>query len=387
MIKSFLDLDYYKLTMGQLVFKHFPSVRVKYQLINRSKDICLPDYISKRELIKEFNQIRKLKIDDKEHSYLKKLKIFSDDYLQFLKKINLPQITVSNDGKNYQIEVEGSWSEAIYWETFVLGTLIERYCFSFINNQNQSSNYFIKQGQQRLFEKINKLKKYPEIKLADFGTRRRFNFEWQKQILQTFKKELPNQLAGTSNAILAEELNLKPVGTFAHEMYMIFYGIGHQDIVSSHKKVLDIWWTEYGHQLSTALTDNYGSDFFFNNFSKSQAEKWRGLRHDSGDPIEFAEKAIGFYQKLKIDPKEKIIVFSDGLNVDLIIKIYRRFKGKIQMIFGWGTGLTNDLGIEVPQIVFKPVEANGQKIAKLTDDINKATGDTESLILLNKKLK
>ena len=382
-IKTFLDLDYYKLTMGQLVFKHFPKARVKYRLINRSKSIRLADYISKQELIKEFNQIQKLRVNDKEYLYLKELKIFSSDYLEFLKKINLPQVKVFDNG---EIEVEGCWSEAIYWETFVLSTLIERYCSSFTKKQNQSNSYFVKQGRQRLFEKINKLKKYPGIKLADFGTRRRFNFQWQAQILKTFIKELPNQLIGTSNVKLAQELNLRPVGTFAHELYMIFYGIN-PNIINSHKKVLDIWWAEYGRQLSTALTDNYGSDFFFANFSKSQAEKWLGLRHDSGDPIEFAEKAINFYKKLKIDPKEKTVVFSDSLNVDLIIKIYQRFKGRIKMLFGWGTDLTNDLGIPVPQIVFKPIDANGQKTAKLTDDINKATGDTESLVLLNKKLK
>ena len=385
-MRSFLDLDFYKLTMGQLVFKHFSSVRVKYQLINRSKDICLSDYISKQELIKEFNQIKKLKINDKEYLYLKELKIFSSGYLEFLKKINLPQITVSDNGKDYQIEVEGIWSEAIYWETFVLSTLIERYCSSFINRQNQSSNYFIKQGQMRLSEKISTLKKYPGIKFTDFGTRRRFNFQWQEHVLKTFKKELPNQLVGTSNVKLAEELDLKPIGTFGHELYMIFYGIN-PNIINSHKKVLDIWWSEYGQQLSTALTDNYGSNFFFDNFSSAQAEKWQGLRHDSGDPIEFAEKAINFYKKLKINPKEKLIVFSDGLNVDLIIKIYRHFKGRIRTLFGWGTDLTNDLGITVPQIVFKPIEANGQRIAKLTDSIIKATGDTETLIFLNKKLK
>lgn len=386
MIKSFLDLDYYKLTMGQLVFKHFPSVRVKYQLINRSKHIRLFDYISKQELIKEFNQIRTLKINDKEYLYLKGLKIFSSGYLAFLKKINLPQITVFNNAKDYQIEVEGNWPEAIYWETYVLSTLIERYCSSFIKKQNQSNSYFVKQGRQRLFEKINKLKKYPEIKFADFGTRRRFNFQWQEQVLKIFKKELPDQLIGTSNIKLAQEFNLRPIGTFAHELYMIFYGIN-PNIINSHKKVLDIWWAEYGRQLSTALTDNYGSDFFFANFSKDQAENWQGLRHDSGDPIEFAEKTINFYKKLKIDPKEKTVVFSDGLNVDLIIKIYKHFKGRIRTIFGWGTDLTNDLGITVPQIVFKPVEANGQKIAKLTDSVIKATGDRETLIFLNKKLK
>ena len=365
-----------------MVFKKFPKARVKYRLINRSKSIRLADYISKQELIKEFNQIQKLRVNDKEYLYLKELKIFSSDYLEFLKKINLPQVKVFDNG---EIEVEGCWSEAIYWETFVLSTLIERYCSSFTKKQNQSNSYFVKQGRQRLFEKINKLKKYPGIKLADFGTRRRFNFQWQAQILKTFIKELPNQLIGTSNVKLAQELNLRPVGTFAHELYMIFYGIN-PNIINSHKKVLDIWWAEYGRQLSTALTDNYGSDFFFANFSKSQAEKWLGLRHDSGDPIEFAEKAINFYKKLKIDPKEKTVVFSDSLNVDLIIKIYQRFKGRIKIIFGWGTDLTNDLGIPVPQIVFKPVQANGQKIAKLTDSTDKITGDKETVNYFNKIL-
>jgi nicotinate phosphoribosyltransferase len=371
--------------MGQLVFKYFPNVQVKYQLTNRSRDICLRDYISKPLLIKKFEKIKKLKINDEELSYLKTLKIFSSDYLEFLKKVNLPEITVTENNKDYRIEIIGLWSQAIYWETFVLSTLTELYCLSIIKKQNQSKDNFIKEGKRRLNNKISKLKKYPAIKFADFGTRRRFNFQWQKYVLETVKKDLPDQLVGTSNVLLAKELNLKPVGTFAHEIYMVLYALD-QDITGSHQKVLDLWWREYGDKLSTALTDNYGSDFFFNNFSNEQASNWQGLRHDSGDPIKFGEKAINFYKKLGINPKKKLIIFSDSLNVDLMIKIYKHFNGRIKILFGWGTDLTNDLGFKIPQIVFKAVEANGQKTAKLTDVLTKATGHEETISYFKKKL-
>lgn len=371
--------------MGQLVFKYFPSVKVKYQLINRSKDIRLRDYISKSELTNELSRIKKLKINKGEQVYLKKLQLFSEDYLKFLKTVNLPEILLTENDKDYQIEITGLWSEVIYWETFVLSALTEFYCQTFIKKQNQSINDLIGKGKRRLSKKINKLKNYPGIKFADFGTRRRLNFQWQKYALESFKKESPDQLIGTSNVLLAKELGLRPVGTFAHEMYMVFFTLD-QDIFRSHQKVLDLWWKEYGDKLSTALTDNYGSDFFFNNFSKEQAKNWQGLRHDSGNPIKFGEKAINFYKKLGINPKEKMIIFSDSLNIDLMIKIYKHFNGRIKILFGWGTDLTNDLGVKIPQIIVKPVEANGQNTAKLTDTLTKATGHKETINFLKKRL-
>ena len=162
--------------------------------------------------------------------------------------------------------------------------------------------------------------------------------DWQEYVLKTLKHEIPNQLIGTSNVFLAKKLGLKPVGTFAHELYMGFSGIFHKnekEILSSHNKVLKMWWDYYGKRLSIALTDNYGVDFFFKDFSLEQAKKWIGLRHDSGDPIIFCEKAIRFYRKCGLDPKTKTIIFSNSLSVNIIIKIYiekekRKKKNKLQ---------------------------------------------------------
>ena len=163
---------------------------------------------------------------------------------------------------------------------------------------------------------------------------------------------------------------------------MIFSGIFHgsdEEIRASHQKVLDIWWQEYGEPLSIALTDTYGSDFFFRDFTEEQAQNWRGLRQDSGDSIMFGEKAIAFYNRLGIDPREKLIVFSDGLDIRKIVEIAERFTGRIKVAFGWGTNLTNDLGLKPLSLIVKAIEANGYRTVKLSDNLAKAMGDKEDI--------
>ncbi len=231
------------------------------------------------------------------------------------------------------------------------------------------------EGIRRLDRKIEILKAYPGIRFMEFGTRRRFSREWQKYVVGRLKAEVPNQLIGTSNVHLAKELDLPPKGTFAHEMDMIFSGIFHDDIRGSHQKMLEYWWQEYGEELSIALTDTYGTDFFFEDFKPEQARDWRGLRQDSGDPIEFGEKTISFYEKLGIDPHTKTIVFSDGLDIETIVKLHERFGKRIKVVFGWGTDLTNDLGFKALSLVVKATEANGYRTVKLSDNPAKAMGD------------
>ena len=271
---------------------------------------------------------------------------------------------------------------AILWETIILGTVNELYYNFSLDREEFHLVEAQKEGAKRLEEKISILQAHPDIKIIEFGTRRRFSFGWQTYVLDRLLKKIPNQIIGTSNVKLAKEFNARPIGTFAHEMDMIFSGIFHgsdEEIRASHQKVLDIWWQEYGEPLSIALTDTYGSDFFFRDFTEEQAQNWRGLRQDSGDSIMFGEKAIAFYNRLGIDPREKLIVFSDGLDIRKIVEIAERFTGRIKVAFGWGTNLTNDLGLKPLSLIVKAIEANGYRTVKLSDNLAKAMGDKEDI--------
>jgi nicotinate phosphoribosyltransferase len=175
---------------------------------------------------------------------------------------------------------------------------------------------------------------------------------------------------------------LVPMGTSAHELYMVMSGIMHESddlIRASHNQVLQDWWELYGWGLSVAVTDTYGSEFFFRDMDREQARVWKGLRHDSGDPFEFGERAIGFYEGLGIDPREKLIIFSDGLELETILALSERFQGRVKLSFGWGTNLTNDLGFDPISIVVKAIEADGRRTVKLSDNLAKATGTQEDI--------
>ena len=172
------------------------------------------------------------------------------------------------------------------------------------------------------------------------------------------------------------------MGTNAHEEDMAMSGIMHgsdDEIRNSHQKVLQEWWEEYGWALSIALTDTYGTDFFFKDMTYEQARDWKGLRHDSGDPFKFGDRAIAFYQHYGIDPREKLLVFSDGLDVDTIIRLADYFAGRIKVTFGWGTNLTNDLGFPAISIIIKLLESNGHGTVKLSDNLAKAMGKPEDI--------
>ncbi len=385
-IISPLDTDYYKLTMGQLVWKKYAEVPVRYAFINRTKAVNVAEFISERELRAELDHVRQLRFRDEELAYLAGItaagqRIFRDDYLEFLHGLVLPPYELCVQGGRYRLEFAGKWSTAIYWEIPALAIINELYCRA-LAGAAASRDCSEETGRRRLAEKISKLRRYPGIKFADFGTRRRFSRDWQEEVLTVMKKELPGQFIGTSNVDLARRLGVAPIGTFAHEMYMVMSGVRHDTeagIRNSHNEVLRDWWEMYGAGLSTALADNYGTDFFFHDFRPDQAAAWRALRQDSGDPVAFGDKAIAFYEGLGIDPRGKTVVFSDGLDVEEIIMLYRRFSGRINTAFGWGTNLTNDLGLAALSLIIKATEANGHGTVKLSDNPAKALGRAEDV--------
>ncbi|HEX7042351.1 MAG TPA: nicotinate phosphoribosyltransferase [Patescibacteria group bacterium] len=401
-ISSFLDLDFYKLTMGQFIWenKELRDVPVTYEFKNRAKDVPLAKYIPQDVLEAQLTRIQNIRITNEDIAYLKSIKgvnqnLFSDAYLNSLKSLNLPPVEVSQKDGQYNISVKGPWSQAIYWETLILSTVNELYYRALGQKSGRTFEKSTNEGRLRLQSKIKRLKGFITEEnaqgrkgpiLIDFGTRRRFDGDWQEEVVKEMTYAFPNNFLGTSNVELSRKLHIPAIGTTAHEMDMVFSGLYHKEddkerTFASHNKLLDMWYNfrEYGKKLSIALTDTYGSDFFFDNFTQDQALKWNGIRQDSGDPSEFAEKAIKFYKEKGIDPTTKTLIFSDGLDIDSIMNLYKKFYGKINVVFAWGTTLTNDVGYRPLSLVIKATHANGYELAKLSDTTGKETGTRESI--------
>lgn len=383
-IQSLLDIDFYKLTMAQVAWDRFSDVKVKFSFTNRTRSVALSEIVSEERIRGELAAIRSLRFTDEEIRYLTSLGHFSSSFLYWLKCLQLPEILVEKDGPTYRIEAEGRWCDVSLWETLVLSVVNELYYRALIANPS----YAWPEGAQRFEDKCRWLaqEKYRDILFIEFGTRRRFLRVWQEYIVEklAIKKkvgQLPG-FVGTSNVFLAKKFGLKPIGTFAHEMFMVYAGIfGDSDdgLRASHNKVLQDWRARYGPDLSVALTDTFGSDFCLGDFSIEQAREWDGLRHDSGNPFRFGEKVIAWYESLGIDPKTKTIVFSDGLEMIKICALWLRFKDRIGVSFGWGTNLTNDMGHAPLSLVMKAVEADGRPTVKLSDNPAKAMGPAEEV--------
>jgi len=387
-------LDYYKATMGQLEYTAHPDAEVTFTLKNRSEN-KLSKYVTAEELQGRLDILRD-GWQPEEVAYLASLQNqdgttqFSEEYLDFLLDNSLPPVTVGYDKSgDISAATSGPWPLVTFWETVVMSELNELYFARKCEAEGTSLAALYEEGNRRLNDKISLLKNRPDIKFSDFGTRRRFSYEWQKHVIERVATELPENFVGTSNIYLAYKLGLQPIGTFAHELPMVYAALADEageNPLSGHNQVLDDWHKLYKSDLSTALTDTFTSDFFFADFTPEQAHNWKALRHDSGDPIEFGENVIDFFDRYEIDPLTKTIVFSDGLDIRTIIRLADYFKGRINVVFGWGTTLTNDLGIKTNNIVMKATGVNGVSTVKLSDDEGKHTGTPEKVAYYERKV-
>lgn len=378
LIESLLDTDLYKFTMSQFAYIYDRHTKVKFEFINRTKQIRLAEQINPYRLQTELMNIQGTHFTESDIEYLKSLNLFCDSYLNELRSFSLPNISVNINKETGQLEIstEGEWWKVTFWETFVLSIISELY-----NSNQQPLKYKAHaDGTYNLIKKMDtlqsmKLNGYiPEI--VDFGTRRRFSHDWQGFVLTILQRDMPNILAGTSNVYMARELGLKPIGTYAHEMEMV-YASGcsiREEYFYQHQDLMRKWFLLYGEKLSIALADTYGSMFFWESTPKDFLQKWKGVRQDSGDPFHFVDDAIEAYQTYDIDPLEKTIIFSDSLNVELIRVLKKYCKGKINCSFGWGTDLMNDCGVPALSLVMKATEANGIGLVKLSDNPAKAIG-------------
>lgn len=369
-INSLLDNDLYKFTMQQYAFHNQLKSRVKYRFKCRSKVNLLKLRAMLENQIKHYCD---LKLTQDEYLYMCKNDVFSLDYLEFLKGLkhdyNDVNIFVEND--DLMIEIDGFWVNTILMEVPFLAII------NGINSIMEASSkegvhHYVKNGLKKLDEKIHKIKSSKsDLKIVEFGVRRRFyGYEYQKLLNQKMLKEIPNNYLGASNVKLGMDLNVQVYGTMAHEYLQAAQAISNP--FDSQVFAFTDWLREYRGKLAIALSDIYGDEAFFVDFNKELAEKYDGLRQDSGDPIEWGYKVLNFYSKMDIDPSSKTIMFSDGLNIDKAIKINNEFKDKINVVFGIGTDLTNDTGIKALSIVIKMIEFNGKPVAKVSNDLSKS---------------
>jgi len=378
-ITSLLDNDLYKFTMLQAMLHQFPQTHGVYRFRCRNnEDTLYPLADIKDDLEQQLDSLCELRFLEDELEYLRGLRFMRSDFVDYLELFKLKRrfITVSTDEKGRLfIDIEGPMIQAMFFEVFVLAIVNELY-FSALSNAS-----VIEEGQRRLDEKVELLHQYavkqekydnntPPFIVADFGTRRRFSKVWQAHVVEILHNAEPKIVSGTSNVYLAKKLGMTPIGTMAHEFMQAFQALDVR-LRDSQKAALEAWVHEYRGDLGIALTDVVGMDAFLRDFDLYFAKLFDGLRHDSGDPYVWGDKAIAHYKKLKIDPRTKILTFSDGLDLNKAWNLHQYFKGQIRTSFGIGTNLTNDMGITPINIVLKLVECNGQPVAKLSDSPGK----------------
>jgi len=383
-ITSLLDTDLYKFTMMQVVLHQFPGAEVEYKFKCRNAGAAgvsdLSAYV--HEIRGEIRGLCSLQFQDAELSYLKAMRFIKSDFVDFLGIFRLNEKYVSvNALPSGEIEVliRGPWLHTILFEIPVLAIINEVY---FRNTQKQPD---LREGRQRLETKIGQLqaRNLAELKIADYGTRRRFGKAWHEEVLRTLVTRLgtgaEGQLAGTSNVLFAMKLGLIPLGTMAHEYLQACQALGPR-LRDSQVFGFESWAKEYRGDLGIALSDVYGMSAFLRDFDLYFCKLFDGARHDSGDPFQWGERMIGHYVENRVDPKTKTLIFSDALTVPRTIELYRQFRGRCQLAFGIGTNLTNDLGYEPLQIVIKMVRCNGQPVAKLSDTPSKNMCDDEKYL-------
>lgn len=368
MINSLLDTDLYKLTMMQGVLHQFPWANVEYEFKCRNTGIDFSPVINKIQ--NEINHLCSLRFNDDELNYLRSLRFIREDFIQFLRlfQLNREFVKIQENNGAMSLVIKGPWLHTILFEVPVLAIISECYF------KGTHPEVDFEKGRDKLFKKTDLVKKSNKdgimINFSDFGTRRRFSFEWQDEIIKNLKKELPDNFTGTSNVYFAKKYRLKPIGTMAHEWLMAAQALGPK-LVNSQKFALEHWAKEYRGDLGIALSDVVGFKAFLNDFDMYFAKLFDGCRHDSGDPVDWGERLIAHYKKMNIDARSKIAVFSDGLTFPKSIKLARHFNGRILIVFGVGTNLTNDIVGDPLQIVIKMTQCENTPVAKLSDSEGK----------------
>lgn len=388
MVHSLLDTDFYKLTMMQVVLHQYASAWVRYAFKWRNWDhmhltVSLPDFKSKLDA--EIDRLCELRFTEDEVNYVTSIRFFKPDFIEYLRlfQLNRSYISIYIEEEQLKINIEGPWLNTILYEIPVLATISELYS----SLHGVADNTWLQDGRKRLKDKVGLLNKAivanQRFNFAEFGTRRRASYLWQEEVLKYLIGNCEGRLVGTSNSHFAMKLGIKPIGTMAHEFFQAHQQLGPR-LVDSQKVALQCWADEYRGDLGIALSDTMGFDKFLKDFDHFFSLLFNGCRQDSGDPILWTEKLIAHYKKMRIDPRTKSAIYSDGLTLESAVDIFTRFNDQIQTSFGIGTNLTNDCGFVAPQVVIKMVQCNHKPVAKISDSQDKGMcEDPEFLDYLN----
>jgi nicotinate phosphoribosyltransferase len=393
-VRSLLDTDFYKLLMAQTVHKRNADVRVKFSLINRTKAIRLAELIDENELRAQLDHARTLKLRRGEVTWLRgnsfygKERMFSPEFIDWFEHFSLPEYELRKNDGQYELTFEGSWPDVMMWEIPALAILTELRSRAVLRKMGKFDlQVLYARAMSRVWEKAEQLRDLDGLALADFGTRRRHSYLWQDWCVQAMIEGLGDKFAGCSNCLIAMKRDLEAIGTNAHELPMVYSALAGNDeaLKRAPYDVLENWQKDYDGNLLIILPDTYGTQGFLDN-APEWLENWTGVRIDSGDPATGAERAIKWWSDTGQDPREKLIIFSDGLDVQKICELHSIFHGRVRLAFGWGTLLTNDFRGLAPDdalapfsLVCKAVEANGRATVKLSDNVGKAMGPPDQI--------
>ena len=367
LVTSVLDTDSYKFTMQQAICHHYPGVEVLFRFVCRSPVDLTPLAGAIREQLAALGDLR---LTSEEKRWLAGLGWFRTDYLDWLEQLRLDpsRVQMAVSGQQLAIDVRGVWAEVTLFEIFILTIVSELY------SQQLPGGGSVAEARSRLEDKLGWLERLARTgkapSVVDFGTRRRLSGDWHKELLQTFSRRLPAVLGGTSNMMLARTLDLAPRGTMGHEWIQAHQGLT-DTLGASQRRALEVWLQEYPEQPGVALTDTIGMEAFLRDFDRSLAGRYRGMRHDSGDPLAWGERALRHYQKLGLPLQDQTLIFSDSLDFRRAVQIHQHFSGRIATGFGIGTQLTNDAGGTPLNAVVKLLFCNGQPVAKISDEPGK----------------
>ncbi|MGP1357520.1 nicotinate phosphoribosyltransferase [Roseicyclus sp.] len=388
-VRSLIDTDFYKLLMCQSVFRNRPDTNVTFSLINRTARIPLARLIDEGELREQLDHIRTLRLSRGESTWMRgntfygKRQMFRPDFMDWFENLRLPPYHLERVGDQYELTFEGAWPEVMLWEIPALAVLMELRGRAVLKDMGRFElQVLYARAMTKLWEKVERLQKIPELRIADFGTRRRHSFLWQDWAVQAMQEGLGPTFAGTSNCLIAKNRDLEAIGTNAHELPMVYAALAETDadLARAPYDVLSDWHEEHSGNLRIILPDTYGTEGFLAR-APDWLTQWTGIRIDSGDPVKGAETAIAWWTSRGEDPREKLVIFSDGLDVDVIEDLHARFSGRVRVSFGWGTLLTNDFrglvegdALAPFSLVCKAVAANGRPTVKLSDNPEKAMG-------------
>lgn len=372
-IQSLLDTDLYKFTMMQAVLHQYPGALVQYRFKCRTPGIDLAQYLD--QINAEIDHLCSLHFSTDELDYMRTLRFVKPDFVDFLGLFHLDRKYIALRASptvpgEIELDITGPWLHTILFEVPLLAIINEVWF------RNAGVPDFA-EGERRLQAKTALLRDTPGFalcRIADYGSRRRYSRQWHGHMLPMLREALGNQFVGTSNVHFARIYGMTPHGTMAHEYLQAFQALGPR-LRDSQVAALESWAREYRGDLGIALSDVVGLDAFLRDFDMYFCKLFDGVRHDSGDPFVWGDRMLAHFKANRVDPASKVLVFSDGLDIQKVMQLFEYFRGRCQVAFGVGTNLTNDLGPDPLNIVIKMVRCNGQPVAKLSDSPGKSMCD------------